>query len=197
MRFVLLLERRKRCFQESRQSMVKKILVALDGSIQAGKALDLAIDMAKALSAELVLIHVVSDKPLTEGERRLAETEYATEIRQALSGPEVAVGPGSAQTDPESLARTSYKVGLAIRTVIGHRIVERAERDARQKGVNFVRTMIADGDPAATIVDAADGEKPDLLVMGSRGLSGVQELLMGSVSHKVSHSAKCTVAVAK
>ena len=177
--------------------MIKKILVALDGSTQAGKALNLAVDMAKALSAEVAFIHVISDKPLADGERRLAETEYAAEIAQALSGSEVAVGPGSAQTDPEGLLRTSYKVGLAIRTVIGRRIVERAEQYARQKGVNSVKTMLADGDPAAMIVDTADRENPDLLIMGSRGLSGIRELFMGSVSHKVSHSARCSVLIVK
>jgi nucleotide-binding universal stress UspA family protein len=177
--------------------MIKKILVALDGSTQAGKALDLAVDIAKAMNAEMAFIHVISDKPLAEGERRLAETEYAAEIRQALSSPEVTVGPGSTQTDPENLLRTSYKVGLAIRTVIGRRIVQRAEQDARKKGVNSVKTMLADGDPAAMIVDAAGREKPDLLIMGSRGLSGIRELFMGSVSHKVSHSAPCSVVIVK
>ena len=177
--------------------MIKKILVALDGSTQAGKALDLAVDIAKAMNAEMAFIHVISDKPLAEGERLLAETEYAAEIRQALSSSEVAVGPGSTQTDPENLLRTSYKVGLAIRTVIGRRIVQRAEQDARKKGVNSVTTMLADGDPAAIIVDAAGREKPDLLIMGSRGLSGIRELFMGSVSHKVSHSAPCSVVIVK
>jgi len=153
--------------------------------------------MAKALNAELAFIHIISDKPLSGGERRLAETEYVTEIAQALSGSEVAVGPGSTQTDPESLLRTSYKVGLAIRTVIGRRIVERAEQDARKKGVDSVNTILADGDPAAMIVDAAGKEKADLLIMGSRGLSAIQELFMGSVSHKVSHSAPCSVVIVK
>ena len=48
--------------------MIKKILVALDGSMQAGKALDVAVDMTKAFAAELLAIHVISDRPLTEGE---------------------------------------------------------------------------------------------------------------------------------
>jgi nucleotide-binding universal stress UspA family protein len=177
--------------------MIKKILVALDGSTQAGKAVDLAVDMAKALNAELAFIHIISDKPLAEGERRLTKTEYATEIAQALSGSEVAVGPGSTQTDPESLLRTSYKVGLAIRMVIGRRIVERTEQDARKKGVDSVTTMLADGDPAAMIVDTADREKPDLLIMGSRGLSGIRELFMGSVSHNASRSVPCSVVIVK
>ncbi len=74
--------------------MIRKILVALDGSAQAGKALGLAIDMARAFGAELMVVHIVSSQPLTEGERQLAETEYAAEVRQALSGSQSIAGPG-------------------------------------------------------------------------------------------------------
>ncbi len=115
--------------------MTKKILVALDVSTQAGKALDLAVDMAKPSNAELAIIHIISDKPLTEGERRLAETEYQAEVRQALSGPGFSSGPGTPQADAGSFLKTSYDVGLAIRTVIGRRILDGAAANARSKGL--------------------------------------------------------------
>jgi nucleotide-binding universal stress UspA family protein len=47
------------------------------------------------------------------------------------------------------------------------------------------------------ILEVADEEKPDLLVMGSRGLGGIQRLLTGSVSQKVYNSAGCTVIVVR
>jgi nucleotide-binding universal stress UspA family protein len=177
--------------------MTKKILVALDGSTQAGKALDLAVDMAKPSNAELAIIHIISDKPLTEGERRLAETEYQAEVREALSGPGFSVGPSTPQADAGSFLKTSYDVGLAIRTVIGRRILDGAAANARGKGLSSVRTMLADGDPADMLVQAAEKEKPDLLVMGSRGIGGIQGLFMGSVSHKVSHLVACSVVIVK
>jgi nucleotide-binding universal stress UspA family protein len=177
--------------------MIRKILVALDGSVPAGKALDLAIDMTKAFDAELLAIHVVSDKPLTQGERHLAEAEYREEVRQALSGADFRADPGLARASAEGLIKTSLNVGLVIHTTIGRQMLGRAEEAARRKGVTSMKTVLQDGDPASTIVEVANREKPDLVIMGSRGLGGIEGLLLGSVSHKVSYSADCTVVIVK
>lgn len=177
------------------QTMIRKILVALDGSVQAGKALDLAIDMTKAFDAELLAVHVVSEKPLTQGERDLADAEYREEMRQALSG--FRTDPGLAQETAEDLIKTSHNVSLIFHTTLGRQMLSRAEQAARRKGVRSIRTILQDGDPASTIVDVANREKPDLIVMGSRGLGQVEGLLLGSVSHKVSYSADCTVVIVK
>ena len=97
----------------------------------------------------------------------------------------------------EDLIRTSYDVGLEIRNAIGRGIISNAEQEARSKQVKSVRNILADGDPASMILEVADKEQPDLLVMGSRGLGGIQRLLIGSVSHKVCNSAGCTVIVVR
>jgi nucleotide-binding universal stress UspA family protein len=52
---------------------------------------------------------------------------------------------------------------------------------------------VARGDVAAELLKAS--RDADLLVVGSRGSGGFAELLMGSVSSKVAHHAKCPVAV--
>lgn len=56
---------------------------------------------------------------------------------------------------------------------------------------------IQSGDPAAEILKLADSKDYDLVVLGSRGLSGVRSLLMGSVSSKVAKEAKSSVLVVK
>jgi nucleotide-binding universal stress UspA family protein len=175
--------------------MIGRILVALDGSVQAGKALDLAIDMTKAFDAELLAVHVVSEKPLTQGERDLVDAEYREEMRQALSG--FRTDPGLVQATAEDLIKTSLNVSSIIHTTLGRQMLSRAEQAARRKGVRSIRAILQDGDPASTIVDVANREKPDLIVMGSRGLGQVEGLLLGSVSHKVSYSADCTVVIVK
>lgn len=60
-----------------------------------------------------------------------------------------------------------------------------------------VRTLVSIGDPAAEIVALARREQASLIVMGSRGLSPVRELLLGSVSEKVIRHAHCAVTVVR
>lgn len=53
------------------------------------------------------------------------------------------------------------------------------------------------GHTAAEIVQMAEEEKCDLIVLGSRGLSGFKSFLLGSVSDHVTHHAHCPVLIVK
>ncbi len=59
---------------------MKKILVATDGSDHAGKAVELAADIASKYDADLIILHVSGHKPLSKGERHLVEVELADEV---------------------------------------------------------------------------------------------------------------------
>jgi nucleotide-binding universal stress UspA family protein len=177
--------------------MIRKILVALDGSDHADKALDLTVILAQALQGELILLHVLSDAPLTEAERRLAETEFPNEASEALNPPPLIGDPLGPAQSAEPPLQTSRIVASSIRAAIGGHILAKAETEARDKGVGAIRTRLETGDPAAMILSVADQEQPDLLAMGSRGVSDIAGLLLGSVSHRVAHLAKCTVMTVK
>ncbi|MEE3953613.1 universal stress protein [Peribacillus frigoritolerans] len=56
---------------------------------------------------------------------------------------------------------------------------------------------ILHGEPGPTIVDYANNEKFDLVIIGSRGLNSLQEMVLGSVSHKVVKRVKCPVLIIK
>jgi nucleotide-binding universal stress UspA family protein len=43
------------------------------------------------------------------------------------------------------------------------------------------------------ILAAAEADRAELIVLGSRGMSRIEEVLIGSVSHKIIHMAKCPV----
>jgi len=56
---------------------------------------------------------------------------------------------------------------------------------------------ILDGSPGKIIPEIAKIEKSDMIIMGSRGRSDLQGLLLGSVTHRVLHAAECPVLVIK
>ena len=53
------------------------------------------------------------------------------------------------------------------------------------------------GEPGPTIIEYANNENGDLVVIGSRGLNSLQEMVLGSVSHKVVKRVDCPVLIVK
>lgn len=62
---------------------------------------------------------------------------------------------------------------------------------------NKTKTIVVEGNPAHIIVDYIKRDDADLVVMGSRGLSGIKEILLGSVSHTVVQKSPCPVFIVK
>ena len=74
----------------------------------------------------------------------------------------------------------------------GQVVIDSAMKIVNQhKNINTSNT-IDHGSPALNIVQCAKDNNVDMIVMGSRGLSDLGGLFLGSVSHKVSHMAECT-----
>jgi nucleotide-binding universal stress UspA family protein len=51
------------------------------------------------------------------------------------------------------------------------------------------------GDPADAILDVAEENGADLIVVGNKGMTGAKRFLLGSVPNKVSHHAPCSVLI--
>jgi len=176
--------------------MFETILVPTDGSEHAKKAVLLATDIASKYGARLVLLHVVPKGPLPEEVRRMARVENITPGSPA----------GSAPLSPEGMFPASTILGMGSETeaqtqqvlqFLAENILTDAKRVAREKGVEEVSSVIADGDPSEQILHRAEKEAANLIVMGSRGLSDLKGLLMGSVSHKVSQLSPCSCVTVK
>lgn len=154
--------------------MISKILVAIDQSENSQQVLTEAIALAKATDAFLMLVSVLSP----------FDTVYAG----------TPLFPGSDGVYP------------GMHTAALRNQMSRIE-ELEQNGAKFLGTqtekaiaegVMADftqgyGDPGATICDLARTWEADLIVVGRRGLTGLSEFLMGSVSNYVLHHAPCAV----
>ena len=70
----------------------------------------------------------------------------------------------------------------------------RAAERGRASGVEVTR-YAREGDPADAILDVAEEQGSDLIVVGNKGMTGAKRFLLGSVPNKVSHHAPCSVLI--
>ena len=147
--------------------MYNKILVALDGSEHASKALQTAIALSLRCEAELLLFHAL--------QLRVLRPDY-----------EVTMVTSNARQVYSKLAREQAED-----------IVQKGMCAAKDADLTAVTSMIREGRPARTIVEVVKEENIELLVIGTRGLTGLREITMGSVAHKVTVASPCPVLIVK
>ncbi len=148
--------------------MISQILVAVDGSSHADRAVDFAAELATRFDARLTIMNVVpfvSTVPLALGSYAELEGLYA-ESRDVLED-------------------------------AGEQIVDAAAQRAGKAGAMNIETRVEFGSPAGSVCDVAEAINADVVVLGRRGLGDFGGLFLGSVTHKVAHSAECTVVTVK
>jgi nucleotide-binding universal stress UspA family protein len=75
-------------------------------------------------------------------------------------------------------------------------ILQSAAEEVTAAGVK-VRTFARQGEPADAILDVAEEENADLIIVGNKGMTGAKRFLLGSVPNKVSHHAPCSVLIVR
>lgn len=172
--------------------MFDTILCPVDGSDHARKAETIAINLAKTYGANLIFLHAMMTQASSSDLERFAEVEGLTRhvepaIRQLKS--------------LEGRLEYGYEeppVGSRVYAEIGQKILDDAKLDAETAGVTEIDTILSDGgDTADQILRAAKRREADCIVMGTRGLSDMKALMLGSVSHKVVNHASCTCIAVK
>jgi nucleotide-binding universal stress UspA family protein len=144
--------------------MIRSMIVAVDGSEAASRAVDLAGELASRCGCALTVLHVQVD----------SDAEALAQAQDSLAQHEHSV-VGEAE-----MART-----------IGQQVLARAEARARRAGADAVETVLLDGDPVEAILEAARARGADLVVLGRRGLGSLAGVLLGSVSQRVAQHARC------
>jgi nucleotide-binding universal stress UspA family protein len=82
-------------------------------------------------------------------------------------------------------------------TAITLQMLDDYKSQAKNSGIKEVKILIREGNAAAEILHIANEEKADTIVIGSTGINTLKEFLLGGVSHKVIHHAKCPVTIVR
>ncbi|HEX6280974.1 MAG TPA: universal stress protein [Nitrososphaera sp.] len=156
--------------QQQQQQEISKIVVPIDGSKNSMEAADYALKMAQKYGSKVALVHVVNiDQNLQLlGIYRLS---YPDPIKKKVEE-----------------ARTEAQKWFT-------EII----RNAEQRRVPINKTDVIDSPMSvvAALVNYAEQEKADLIVIGTRGRSGISKMLLGSVASGVVTYAPCPVLVVK
>jgi nucleotide-binding universal stress UspA family protein len=106
-----------------------------------------------------------------------------------------AYAPGKG-IDPQELEKAPEDVRWRLVDAGGAEdLANHAKGVAKAAGVTDVQTRVASGDPSAALLDAAEDTLADVIVVGSRGMTGASRFVLGSVPNKVSHHAPCDVLI--
>jgi nucleotide-binding universal stress UspA family protein len=149
---------------------MRSVVAATDESDPAGRAVELAAQLAGKLGADLVLTHVISPSTVV-----------------------------SAAAGPPHLLRPPARVEAAAisddATERANALLAQARRRAEEKGARHVRTEVRAGEPTEAILAVAKDHDAGIIVLGKRGQGRLTGLLLGSVSQKVVSLASCAVLV--
>ena len=141
--------------------MITKIMVPLDGSRAGGKAVQYAEEVAEKFGAELVLVRVVPPANVPSTSIGMPGSISMYEMAAEAAEAETQAGVKRARNQLNTRRRTLEKEGLEAQAIV------------------------LTGDPATVLKNFAKREKVDLIVMSTRGRSGIRRALLGSVADEI------------
>jgi len=148
---------------------IKKILLAMDGSGSSVRASKYAMHLAKLDNAEITLLHILED------------------IRQGGA-------MGVLISGNDRLAKSFLKASEEAARIWMTKVEKEAERNRVRLSTKI---LIDQSSKAKGILNFAEKNKVDIVIMGTRGLTRFKKLVIGSVANAVLGNAKCPVLIVK
>ena len=139
---------------------VKKVLIALDYNPTAQKVAEEGFSMAKAMKAEIILLHVISDPVY------YSSTEYSP----------IMGFNGFMDTSMMQLDSLNALKEAALNFL---------DKSRHHLGDKSIQTLIKEGDFAESILNAAKEVHADIIILGSHSRKWLENVVMGSVTEKV------------
>lgn len=142
--------------------MFKTIVVGVDGSETADRAVVVACGLAKVFGSDLNFVSAPQD-------------ETAMLVMSGVGG----------YVPLADLPTTE------MRKEAGQQVLEKAKLLSKEQGVEKVKTHIELAPAAMGVLNVAKAVNADLIVTGRRGLGGIASLFVGSTSQSIAHDATC------
>jgi len=143
------------------------VLVAIDFSKDSEAALLWACRYALQIGADLTVLHVVHDSIETPGSYRRSEADVLRPMQDVAS------------------------------EMLNQFIEDFGKEHPETAGLGPLRTRLVNGIPETRIIEVAKELNCSMIVMGSRGLSGLPHLLIGSIAEHVVQRSPVTVTIVK
>jgi nucleotide-binding universal stress UspA family protein len=153
--------------------MIKKVLIAFDGSEPSKNALNHGVLVAEKFGADIIIISVVP---------RVMMPVFPDEGFGAAP-----ITAAQEFTEYQERMKNFYLEALSD-------VKENLDKDSPELRVEF---LLEEGRPSSTVVQKAEDENVDLIVIGSRGLGGITGFILGSTSRRIVDSCTKPVLVVK
>jgi nucleotide-binding universal stress UspA family protein len=144
------------------------ILVPYDGSTYSQKALKMAVNMASMFDSSLYLVNIVDVSAVSP--------------------------PG--QIHSKNSRKTLDQIKAAVKTSV-ESYLQKIQKEYGDSGV-IIKGFVLEGDATGKLLKFMQDRNIDLVIMGSKGLSGISKIkTLGSVSRKISELAECPVVIVR
>jgi nucleotide-binding universal stress UspA family protein len=141
---------------------MKKVLVAIDYDPTAEKVAETGYALGKAMSADIILLHVI------------AEPSYYSSLEfSPIMGFTGFADPHIPELVEDALKKEALRF---------------LDQSKEHLGDGSIKTLVAEGVFAETILKVAAAEQADIIVLGRHSRKGIGKILMGSVAEKVLHN---------
>jgi nucleotide-binding universal stress UspA family protein len=145
---------------------MEKVLIALDYDPTAQKVAETGFSLAKAMGAEVILLHVISDPMYYTSPGHVTIMGFAGYMDRGIP----------AATLQEDSVDALKKASLQF-----------LDKSRHHLGDKTIQTLVEEGDFAESILKTAKDRHADVIVMGSHSRKWLENIVMGSVTEKVLH----------
>lgn len=177
--------------------MLRKVLVAVDGSPSSIAAEELTAAIAKKFGSEVTVMHVVSHELMNPAMQDFTLGGADTDIPSAgITRGDYAIPTQLPKQPTASPPRRMVNEITSVYREMGEHAIKNAVALFKSEGLTAEEELVEDNDPAKTIIKEADDEGFDLIAMGRNSGEEEKKPHLGSLASKIARHATVPVLIA-